>query len=473
MATSGLPVAVARSVPLAAPRVAPRWIRGLCLLGLAAIVVWFAQVAGLRVLLGTPDFEYFYKAGAWLLHHGSLDPGYDVVNGRFEPRGTLDWYWPFVPRLMSVLALLPYREAGFLWLGLNLVALVATLRLIGRHLSGLPPQDWPVTQLVPLLLLLPYWLWEFRLNQINALTLALMVGSIVCWERGRRLSAGFWLGLAVLLKLTPGLLVVWLTLKREYRTVAVAVLTVILAGPVGDVLVFGPTQTSDYYHVWADKALTTGSQRGLLLADRESDWRNQGLGVVLGRWLCPLNYNYHFDNDPRVQRDYSAYPPLTLNVVSLPRPVVANIVTSVLALSLIGLVWLARRPATELTQWQLRFEWALFLLAMLWFMPVMRRYHLVYALPAISLLGAGIHYGGWRSRWSAPAWIGLGLAFVAQLSLLSLRLEAMGTVLASVAALAVPLIVMLVRLGRRPAALPELITAPWHPARPTGVATHG
>ena len=92
---------------------------------------------------------------------------------------------------------------------------------------------------------------------------------------------------------------------------------------------------------------------------------------------------------------------------------------------------------------------------MLWFMPVMRRYHLIYLLPAVSLLGGGIHYSGPRSRWSLAAWIALGLALLAQLSLLSLRLEAMGMLLASVAVLAVPLIMMLVRLGRRPAALAD------------------
>jgi hypothetical protein len=472
MATWGLPIAPASRSPLAAPRVAPRWIRRLCLLGLCAIGFWLGQVAGLRVLLGTPDFEYFYKAGAWLLHHGTLDPGYDVIRGHLESRGTLDWYWPFVPRLMTFFALLPYREAGFLWFGLNLVAMAATLRLLGRHLSGLPPQDWPVTQLIPFLIVLPYWLWEFRLNQIDALTLLLVVGSLVCWERSRPVLSGFWLGLAVLLKLTPGLLVIWLALKREYRAVAAAILTIVLAGPVGDVLTFGPAQARDYYHAWAAKTLTTGSHRALILADRETDWRNQGLGVVIGRWLTPLNYNFHFDNDPRIRRNYGEVPPLTMNVLALPRPVVANIVMGVIAASLAGLVWLARRPAARLTRWQLRFEWALFVLAMLWFMPVMRRYHLIYALPAISLLGAGIHYSGWFSRWSLAAWIGLGLALLAELSMLSLRVEAMGILLASVAALAVPLIMMLVRLARRPAALSEPFAPPPLPARPACAATH-
>jgi hypothetical protein len=355
---------------------------------------------------------------------------------------------------MTLPALLPYHAAGYLWLALNLLAMLATIRLVGRHLTGLPPADWPVTQLVPVVILLPYWLWEFRLNQINTLTLLLMVGSYVCWEHGRRVISGFWLGLAVLLKLTPGLLVAWLLLKRQYRTAAVAVLTVVLAGPAADLVALGPSRTADSYRAWVDRSVTAGSHRGLILAQLETDWRNQGLGAVLSRWLHPTNYNTHFDNDPRVQAGCADCEPRTLNLASLPLTTVANVVVVILGGMLIGLFWLTRRPADRLTVWQLRFEWALILLAMLGLMPVMRRYHMIWALPALSVLGAGVHYSGLASRWSKLALVCIGLVLAAEVTLLFKPLEAGGTVLASVGLLALPLVVMLVRLGRQPAALP-------------------
>lgn len=465
MDASGLTAAATCRSSLPAPPIAPRRVRVLSALLLYGIVLGLACVGAKHIYWRHPDFEYFYSSAAWLAHHGSPDPGFDRVGGRVTPRGTLDWYWPFVPRLMTTLTALPYGIAGYLWVTLNLVALVATLRLLGRHLCGLPPRDWPVTQLVPFLLLLPYWLWEFRLNQINTLTLLLLVGSFACWERGRGLLAGFWLGLAVLLKLTPGLLLLWFALKRQYRTAASALLVVVLAGPAADLVVFGPADTAALYRAWAQRAVRAGSHQGLILGQRETDWRNQGVGVVLSRWLHATNYNTHFDNDPRIQADYAHLAPATMNVLNLPLPVVANIALVVVAGPLLALIWFARRPAGQLTLWQLRFEWALFMLAMLWCMPVMRRYHLICALPALSLLAAGVHYSGFSSRWSKLALTCLGVTLAVQLTLLSMELEAGGTLLAAIVALAIPLVAMLLRLNRAPRLLSEPHYAWGHPVQ--------
>ena len=120
---------------------------------------------------------------------------------------------------MTLVAWLPQKQAGLVWLVLNVAAMFATLRLVGRHLVSLPPQDWPVTQLVPFFVLFLFWWWEFRLNQINNLTLLLLLGGFVCWQRGQHRASGLWLGLAVLIKVTPALLLVWFALKRQYRVV--------------------------------------------------------------------------------------------------------------------------------------------------------------------------------------------------------------------------------------------------------------
>lgn len=443
-----------RYAPLtAAPRTAPRWARIVCLLVMLVAFVGLAQVGFKHIRKSAPDFEYFYKAGAWLRTHGALDQGYDVVDGRVIARGTLDWYWPFVSRLMAVFALLPPKPAGYVWLGLNLAALLATLRLVGRHVSGLPPRDWTVTQVAPLLLLAGYWYWEFRLNQIDNFTLLLLVASYVAWEHGRRTTAGLWLGVAVLLKLTPGLLVLWFVLKRQWRTVAAAVVTIALAGPVSDVLVLGPGETRSAYERWLHKAVTTGSQAGLVRTQREMDWRNQGLGAVLSRWLHPTDYSTRFENDPRIAARYAEDAPATLNVITLPTELVARIVTAISLAALGLLVWAARRPAKRLTAWQLRFEWALFVLAMLWFMPVMRYYHMIWAYPAVALLAAAVHYAGLHRGWSRLALVCLGLVVAGQFALLHRPLAAGGAALFSVLALAIPLLVLLARLARNPTAL--------------------
>jgi hypothetical protein len=232
---------------------------------------------------------------------------------------------------------------------------------------------------------------------------------------------------------------------------------------VADLATFGPATTYDAYRAWIGRAVSSGSHRGLILEQRETDWRNQGLGVVLSRWLSRTNYATHFDNEPRAQAqiEVDPPPPRYLNVVDLPPARVAQITNVIVLVSLGGLLWLARHPARRLSVWQLRLEWALFVLAMLWFMPVMRRYHMIWAFPILSVLCGLVHYvGGIRSRWSRLTLGVLLLTLLAQVSLLSTDVEALGlsaplraaeaagAILACVALLAVPAVLMLLRLQR-------------------------
>ncbi len=427
---------------------APRAIRAAAALALACVLGFFVLHAGRMILGHLPDFEYFYAAGRALLERGDLDPGYDrAADGTLTRRGSLDWYLPFAHRVMTLLAWMPFEPAGFTWLALNVVATLAMLRLLGR-LVGSAPGDWPVTQLLPFVLLIAYWAREYRQNQVDNLTLLLIVASFAVWERGRPGVAGLWLGLATLLKVTPALLIVWFALKRQFRTVGVAVLTIALAGPLSDALVFGPARTSDIYAGWFREAIRGGSHAALITAQREVDWRNQGLGVVLARWLMPVSWATHFDNDPRLVK-FDARPRY-LNVAHWPAPRVALLATGLLAASLLGLVWLARRPAAALSPWHIRYEWALFTLAMLWFMPVMRQYHVIWATPALALLGPGLRQLGPRHAWSMTALLAVAAVAAAQVGLMKswLWMQAGGVTQASVVVLAVPLVTMLRLLAR-------------------------
>lgn len=433
---------------LPATRTAPRGVRAAAILFLALAFGQLAYTGWSRLERFDPDFEYFYKAGRWLLDHGGLDQGYDIgPAGEIRERDTLKWYLPFASRAMTVIAWMPPRAAGVAWLAMNLFAAAGTIVLLGRYLSSHPPQDWPVTQVIPFVLTIIFWYWEFRLNQINALTLFLLVLSYVVWEQGRDGLAGFWLGLAILLKVTPGLMLIWFLLKRQYRVAAAALLTVALAGPVSDALfVFGPPQTVNYYKGWFDNALLNGSPRGLILNQVEMDWRNQALGAVLSRWLHPTSYATRFDNDPRMTlRDAEA----RFNIVDLSETTVATVATAVSMASLALLVWFTRRPAIRLSPIQLRLEWALVLLAMLWLMPVMRRYHLIWMMPTFTVLGGALLFAVQDRGRRFVALAAVGGAALAQLSLLSRATEASGLILLSIGGLVVALVVMHGATGAR------------------------
>jgi hypothetical protein len=426
-------------------RRAPGFVRVLCLFGLLGGVWLFAKGGNTTAKLHWPDFEFFYAAGTSLLERGTIDPGYDVTPaGRVEVRGRLDWYLPFTSRLMTLLAWLPQTRAARVWLAFNLVCMLALVRLVGRHFAGLPPSDWAVTQLLPMLALGLFWYWEFRLIQIDNLTLLLMVGSFVSWRQGDTKAAGLWLGLAVLIKVVPLLLVGWFVLKRQFRTVAVALATVVLAGPLADAVIFGPAGAWDIYRSWAHTVMHDASHAGLIAAEREMDWRNQGLGAVACRWLHPTDYNTRFDNDPRQTPSREK---LMLNVAKLSHQQVVRIVLAVQALLLVGLIWLARRPAARLGPWALRLEWALFMTAMLWFMPVMRSYHMIWAYPLVAVLAGAIHHHGVAHWWSLIAWLALIGVVASQLTAFWMESGAGGAILGGALALGVAAVLLRARVG--------------------------
>lgn len=457
---------------LPAPAPATRGLRALCTVALALNLLHFGLVGYAAARKGGPDFEYFYKAGAWLLKAGVMDPGFDrMPDGTQERRGTIDWYLPFVSRLMTLLAWLPLSSAGVVWLLLNLAAFVTTLYLLGRFVSGLPPQDWLVVLTGPVLLTTQFWHWEFRLNQIDNLTLLLMVAALVLWQRGRPAAAGFWAGLAALLKITPGLLIVWFALKRQTGVVRAAVLTLVLAGPVSDVVVFGPAGAAEVYAGWFSRAVARSSHAGLIANQIEMDWRNQSLAAVACRWLHETSYSLRFDNDPRIR---ARKPPAYVNVANLPLPAISALVGVVLAGGLVGLLWVLRRPAGELSVWQLRIEWALVLAAMLACMPVLRRYHFIWLVPALVLVQSALFY-----LWSATWWRRIGVAALvvvatAQLTTLTRLLktelaEGAGVFLLMLAATIAALLALHSRLASSPDLLPADAFAAAGPAPPRPV----
>lgn len=447
--------------------------RILAVLGLMALVVILAIVSWHAVWRNQPDFEYFYKGGRALLEHGSLDNGYDrLANGAMIPRGRLDWYLPFVPRVMTLLAWMPAWIAGVVWLAANLAALAALLVLLVRRFTRFAPPYQPLALFAVVLCLPLAWYWEFRLNQIDTLTLLLLVSSYLLWERGRHGVAGFWLGLAVLLKLTPVLLILWFALKRQFRTVAVALLTVALAGPAADVIALHPHYMAECYDGWATAAMHDASHMALVRAEREMDWRNQGLGAVLARWLTHTNWRTQYDNEPRATDDPDA---AYFNPVDLPRAVIGGLATAMLVGLILVLAWLARVPAGKLSHRALRSEWALCLLLILLAMPVLRRYHMVMALPAVLLLSDALYQGLLAGRAAALA-LGCILFLAGAQWALLLRggvtpnlFEAGGGLLLTIVLLLLPLLIVRAR-SMRPEIEAALATAP---ENHTDSADHG
>ncbi len=351
-----------------------------------------ARTGIVHIRYGTPDFEYFYEDGKVLLTTGAISRGEDLpdsprkwrVQDPVNPRRDwLRWYLPFIHRVCSPLGLTRWHVAGFCWVLMNLIASVLSMRWVGRELSETPPEEWPYSQFLPVLLMIVFWMVDFRLNQINLMVLCLLVGAFVAWQRGRHVSGGLLMGMAVLMKVTPTFLLLWFALKRQWRLLTAAVATIVLFGPVADVIIFGPSIAVSEYQRWYHDAVQRSGARYLIMTENNVDERNNGMAVTLCRLLHHTNYGRRFEEEPRLA--YRTEPEAYANVVDLSPLVVLRISQGITLVILAALLWLCRRPARLLTPSHLRMEWALFLVVMLCLMPVLRWYHFVWAYPALAI----------------------------------------------------------------------------------------
>jgi hypothetical protein len=206
------------------------------------------------------------------------------------------------------------------------------------------------------------------------------------------------------MKVTPAFMLIWFALKRQWRFLAAAAATVILWGPVADLAVFGSSNAAAEYLRWYDDAIVHGGSRSLILRGNNLDYRNQGLAVTLYRLLHRTDYSQNFDDEPRKVRPHA--PATYVSVVNWPPQAVLTISNVLTAVALIALLWQCRRPALLTGAFRCRMEWALFMLAMLWFMPVLRLYHSVWAYPAMAMWlanGQRCKEAGIRSP--ATAWV--------------------------------------------------------------------
>lgn len=141
-------------------------------------------------------------------------------------------------------AALPYREATFLWNLLSLVLLAAGGWIFLAELKAVPPL-WALLPLLALLLLANPCVQQLRNGQLNGVLLLLLVLTWRAERRGRAPEAGFWLGLAMAVKLFPGFLLLFFLMRRNW-TAAVAAAATFLGVCLAALFLFGPEAFRDY-----------------------------------------------------------------------------------------------------------------------------------------------------------------------------------------------------------------------------------
>lgn len=165
-------------------------------------------------------------------------------------------YPPIAAILFSPLALIPLPAASVLITAVTLVLLALCVWIVLTRLDV--GQDWPLRgrpgirrawlaagiAAVSATALEPVWA-NFSFGQINVLLMALVIAD--CLPRRTPWPRGLLLGLAIAVKLTPAVFLVYFALRRDGRAALTAVATVVATTVLGFVL--APADSRQYWTV--------------------------------------------------------------------------------------------------------------------------------------------------------------------------------------------------------------------------------
>lgn len=196
------------------------WVGAAIPVGLVGLFAWLALSAGRDLARGnTRDFFEFFSAARAMAEgqdiYASGSPGYGYI------------YPPLLAFLLLPLARLGLAAASWVWLGVNLAALGASLYLLSRETLrrfGLEAQHLlqSAAALLSAALLADKLRSELEMGQSNLLMLLAWAAALALLDR-RPLLAGLALGLGANLKYLTLLAVPYLIIRRRYRAAGATV----------------------------------------------------------------------------------------------------------------------------------------------------------------------------------------------------------------------------------------------------------
>ena len=233
----------------------------------------------------------------------AADPGTSV---RMHPN------MPFVVMLLTPMAYLSPQAAAIVWNILKLLALVATVLMAVRMVNhnGLRMPDWIVG--LAMLWALAFLMGDIRHGNTNIFVLTAITLHLWLYRKGKDWLSGGALALAICLKMTPALFILYWLYQRSWKVLAATMLMLITFAVVVPVAAIGPQQYSRMTGDWLRNLIQPGLVKG--------DWYpihiNQSLSGVAGRYLLSGpggNIEWNPDDYPYEAQTKFAW----INVVSL------------------------------------------------------------------------------------------------------------------------------------------------------------
>lgn len=330
------------------------------------------------------DFaSYYYGLKVTLAGQNPYDT--HLLDAMASQEGTRTEVFPFFYPPPFLLLCLPFaaltlHQAFVTWYVFNCLTLLGVLWAIHRMLAPAVAGRPEAEVLPPLLALLAATftpvLETLWIGQINLFVVLLLVLGLDRVLRGRDLSGGALLGAAAMIKMSPGLLLLWLLLKGRWK----AVLAAAVCGVVLSVLalpVVGPSYQLYFYRTVLPGF--SGSYHGLPVAIE-----------AVGNHSVPSFFNRFFPGPD----------PLTLSIE-------AKLLSWVSQVGILVMLGRLFRGAWEGTGDVLgrALEASIIMALMVWFPVHAYEHHLVFLLLPLAALALAVCDGRLSARWLP--WVGV------------------------------------------------------------------
>jgi alpha-1,2-mannosyltransferase len=368
------------------------WLRQALVISCLLAVCVHAGVVAYRRTHTIGDFDVHREFGRRFL---SGEPLYDD--------GLCYNYMPISALFHAPLALVPAPLAALARYAAALVCLGFTLRWL-QKMAPKQARSIPAAIVLTLVLASHYLFRDLEDAGSHLLFLAMLVGGVYAAWLGRHALAGISLGLAIALKMTPGLFLPFLAWRRQWRLLGwtAAATCFWIALPA---VRMGPASWWDHQRQWNEAVVQT-LRNGAHPEHEGNDLRvqNQSLRLAFLHALTdyPPGHPLRAESGPH------------LALLDLP-PATARLLAAAGLLAVLALFCLNARGAyRELSDSAWVLDAAGLMLLMLLFSPVTWVQHLVWVVPAVYLAVSA----DWRRRhWGKAAYFLLPLFAVGALAL--------------------------------------------------------
>ena len=141
---------------------------------------------------------------------------------------------------------IPLELAAVAWFVLSLLALATAAGLTLKISGSINVNRAVIAAAIVFVLLAEVLQNNFRNGQVNFIVLAATIAFAWCWTRGRRTLASGWLAVAIAVKVTPAIFLIFLARRRDWRTLVTTIAMTMVLTMALPAVVAGPRIVNDY-----------------------------------------------------------------------------------------------------------------------------------------------------------------------------------------------------------------------------------